>query len=92
MAPSPISAAIRKAFGMKGGTDAFPMEVRFENEGVLAYHGHIADLVSSDAKEGVPFAELFCPELITRFPIDQINEAEAASASGAVIKPVLTFD
>jgi aryl-alcohol dehydrogenase len=31
-------------------------------------------------------------ELITRFPIDQINEAEAASASGAVIKPVLTFD
>jgi aryl-alcohol dehydrogenase len=30
-------------------------------------------------------------DLITRFPIDQINEAEAASASGAVIKPVLTF-
>ena len=31
-------------------------------------------------------------ELITTFPLDQINEAEAASASGAVIKPVLTFD
>jgi aryl-alcohol dehydrogenase len=30
-------------------------------------------------------------ELITTFPIEQINEAEAASASGAVIKPVLTF-
>ena len=31
-------------------------------------------------------------ELITTFPLDQINEAEAASASGAVIKPVLIFD
>jgi aryl-alcohol dehydrogenase len=30
-------------------------------------------------------------ELITRFPIEQINEAEAASTSGVVIKPVLTF-
>ena len=30
-------------------------------------------------------------ELITRFPIEQVNDAEAASASGAVIKPVLTF-
>lgn len=30
-------------------------------------------------------------ELITRFPITQINEAEQASASGAVIKPVLVF-
>ncbi len=69
-------AAIRKAFGMKGGTDAFPMEVRFENEGVLAYHGHIADLVSSDAKEGVPFAELFCPELITRFPLEIRRQLE----------------
>lgn len=63
-------AAIRKAFGMKGGTDEFPLEVRFPEQGVLAYHGHVADLVSSDAKEGVPFAELFCPELITRFPIE----------------------
>ena len=31
-------------------------------------------------------------ELITTFPIEQINDAEAASASGAVIKPVLTFE
>jgi len=31
-------------------------------------------------------------ELITSFPIEQINDAEAASASGSVIKPVLTFD
>jgi aryl-alcohol dehydrogenase len=30
-------------------------------------------------------------ELITTYRLDQINEAEAASASGAVIKPVLTF-
>ncbi len=31
-------------------------------------------------------------ELITTFPLEQINEAEAASRCGAVIKPVLTFD
>ncbi len=31
-------------------------------------------------------------DLITTFPIERINEAEAASASGEVIKPVLTFD
>ena len=30
-------------------------------------------------------------ELITTFPIDQVNEAEAASTSGQVIKPVLIF-
>ncbi len=30
-------------------------------------------------------------ELITEFPFDEINEAEAASASGEVIKPVLVF-
>ncbi len=30
-------------------------------------------------------------ELITKYRLDQINEAEAASASGSVIKPVLTF-
>ncbi|MEZ5227898.1 MAG: zinc-binding dehydrogenase [Acidimicrobiales bacterium] len=30
-------------------------------------------------------------ELITTFAIDQINDAEAASASGEVIKPVLLF-
>jgi len=31
-------------------------------------------------------------ELITTYPLERINEAEAASASGAVIKPVLLFD
>jgi UDP-2,3-diacylglucosamine pyrophosphatase LpxH len=61
--------AIREAFGIKGGTDEFPMERRFEDEGVLAYHGHVADAVSSN-DEGPPFAELFCPELITRFPLE----------------------
>lgn len=30
-------------------------------------------------------------ELITEYPLDRINEAEAASASGAVIKPVLVM-
>ena len=30
-------------------------------------------------------------ELITTYPIDQINDAEAASADGSVIKPVLVF-
>lgn len=30
-------------------------------------------------------------ELIVEFPLDQVNEAEAASADGSVIKPVLTF-
>lgn len=30
-------------------------------------------------------------ELVTTFPIDQVNEAEAASADGSVIKPVLVF-
>ena len=30
-------------------------------------------------------------ELITEFPLDRINEAEAASASGEVIKPVLVM-
>ncbi|MGY9074423.1 MAG: NAD(P)-dependent alcohol dehydrogenase [Acidimicrobiales bacterium] len=30
-------------------------------------------------------------ELITEFPLDQINEAERASADGSVIKPVLRF-
>lgn len=61
--------AIRQALGLEGGRDEFPMEVRFEEEGVLAYHGHVADAVSSN-EEGVPFAELFCPELITRFPLE----------------------
>jgi aryl-alcohol dehydrogenase len=30
-------------------------------------------------------------ELITEFSLDEINDAEAASASGAVIKPVIVF-
>lgn len=47
----------------------------------------IPHLARLNAEGSFPF-----DELITRFPIDQINEAEAASASGAVIKPVLTFD
>lgn len=30
-------------------------------------------------------------ELITKYPLDQVNDAEAASADGSVIKPVLVF-
>lgn len=44
---------------------------------------HLAQL---NADGSFPF-----DELIKEFPFDQINEAEAASASGEVIKPVLTF-
>lgn len=44
---------------------------------------HLAEL---NAAGRFPF-----DQLITTFPFDQINEAEAASASGAVIKPVLLF-
>jgi UDP-2,3-diacylglucosamine pyrophosphatase LpxH len=73
-------AAIRKALGTKGGTAEFPLEVRYEKEGVLAYHGHVADLVSSSAHEDVPFAELFCPELITRFPLEIRRQLELQHA------------
>jgi Zn-dependent alcohol dehydrogenase len=45
---------------------------------------HLAEL---HAAGRFPFGEL-----ITTFPLDRINEAEAASADGSVIKPVLTFD
>ena len=31
-------------------------------------------------------------DLIRHFPIDEINDAEKASVSGSVIKPVLVFD
>ena len=31
-------------------------------------------------------------ELITMFPLSQINEAEAKCKSGEVVKPVLTFE
>ena len=30
-------------------------------------------------------------ELVTTYSLDQVNEAEAASADGSVIKPVLVF-
>lgn len=59
---------IRAAAGLEGGDAPFPTELRFPEERVLAYHGHIADQVSSHPRGGIPFSELFCPELITRFP------------------------
>ncbi len=60
---------IRQAFGMKGGDAQFPEELRFEEYGVLAYHGHTIDDVSHDPTKGASFADMFCPELITRFPM-----------------------
>lgn len=44
----------------------------------------IPHLAALNARGDFPFHEL-----ITEFPLDRINEAEAASTSGAVIKPVL---
>ncbi len=60
---------IRDAFGMKGGDAPFPLELRFPEYGVLAYHGHTVDDLSHDEGKGPSFADLFCPELIVRFPI-----------------------
>lgn len=47
----------------------------------------IPQLAKLNAEGRFPFHEL-----ITTFPLSAINEAEAASTSGAVIKPVLLFD
>jgi aryl-alcohol dehydrogenase len=46
----------------------------------------IPQLAALNAAGDFPFHEL-----ITEFPINAVNEAEAASASGQVIKPVLRF-
>jgi aryl-alcohol dehydrogenase len=46
----------------------------------------IPKLAALNAEGQFPFHEL-----ITEFPINDVNEAEAASASGRVIKPVLRF-
>ena len=76
--------------GRPDGTSAFTdaagnrVGSHYFGQSSFASHTVVAQL-NADGK--FPFHEL-----ITRFPIDQINEAEAASASGAVIKPVLTFD
>jgi Zn-dependent alcohol dehydrogenase len=56
-------------------------------EGDSVPHEFIPKLAKLNADGLFPF-----DDLITIFPIEQINEAEAASASGTVIKPVLTFD
>ncbi len=46
----------------------------------------IPHLAALNAQGAFPY-----DELITTFPLDQINEAEAASTAGDVIKPVLVF-
>lgn len=47
----------------------------------------IPNLARLNAEGAFPYHEL-----ITEFPLEAINDAEAASASGSVIKPVLVFD
>lgn len=56
-------------------------------EGDAVPHEFIPHLAQLNAQGVFPY-----DELITTFPFAAINEAEAASASGAVIKPVLVFD
>lgn len=65
---------IRDAFGMPGGAAPFPIEARFAEQGVLAYHGHVIDRICHDASGGASFSDLVCPELIVRFPIELRNE------------------
>lgn len=55
-------------------------------EGDATPHTFIPHLAQLNADGKFPY-----DELITEFSFDQINEAEAASASGQVIKPVLRF-
>lgn len=55
-------------------------------EGDSVPHEFIPHLARLNAEGRFPFHEL-----ITEFDVAQVNEAEAASASGAVIKPVLIF-
>ena len=55
-------------------------------EGDSVPHEFIPHLARLNAEGKFPYHEL-----ITEFPLDRINEAEKASASGAVIKPVLVM-
>ncbi|MFT4659660.1 MAG: aryl-alcohol dehydrogenase [Ilumatobacter sp.] len=55
-------------------------------EGDSTPHEFIPKLAQLNADGKFPFHEL-----ITTFNLDQVNEAEAASADGSVIKPVLLF-
>ena len=56
-------------------------------EGDSTPNDFIPHLAALNAEGRFPYHEL-----ITSFPIEQINAAEAASANGSIIKPVLTFD
>jgi aryl-alcohol dehydrogenase len=55
-------------------------------EGDSVPNEFIPRLAALNAEGKFPFHEL-----VTEYRLDQVNEAEAASASGAVIKPVLMF-
>ncbi|MGI9597177.1 MAG: NAD(P)-dependent alcohol dehydrogenase, partial [Acidimicrobiales bacterium] len=55
-------------------------------EGDSVPGGFIPHLARLNAEGRFPFHEL-----ITNFALEDINDAEAASASGEVIKPVLLF-
>lgn len=62
-------AAVREALGMPGGDDHFPMELRFPEHGVLAYHGHSVDDFCSSPDGAAPLADLLASELVVRFPV-----------------------
>ena len=65
-------AAVRAAFRMRGGDAPFPTSLVFPEEGVLAYHGHTADLLCHEPDGGAPLGDVIASELIVRFP-DEIR-------------------
>ncbi len=62
-------AAVREALGLPGGDAAFPLELRFAEHGVYAYHGHTVDDFCSAPEGAAPLADLIASELVVRFPL-----------------------
>ena len=56
-------------------------------EGSSRTHEFIPHLAQLNADGEFPF-----DELITYYPLDQINQAAADSLAGKVVKPVIRFD
>jgi UDP-2,3-diacylglucosamine pyrophosphatase LpxH len=63
-------AAVRAAFGMRGGDDPFPSSIVYPREGVLAYHGHTGDQLCFEPGGGAPLGDIVAAELIVRFPAE----------------------
>src|SRR6516165_860346 len=51
-------AAVRTALGMKGGDAPLPEELVFPEHGVLAYHGHHADLLCYEPDGSAPLGDI----------------------------------